>query len=77
MVLADYTGIQELELKRFQQLNIEVLEIDVHFIQNKFSEVGLSCYTVGNYVKSLRHCIFCKEAEEERMPNWIRRTARQ
>lgn len=68
MVIADYLGDQELELTTFQQLYIEVLESDLVFIQKKFEEVGLSCYPVGNYVKSLRHCNFCKGAEEEGMP---------
>ncbi|ARD47535.1 nitrite reductase [Sporosarcina sp. P33] len=68
LVLADILGDQELELTTFQQLYIEVLERDVDLIQMKFSEVGISCYRVGNYVKSLRHCNFCKGAEEEGMP---------
>lgn len=58
----------ELELTTFQQLYIEVLESDVEFIKEKFMEVGLSCYPVGNFVKSLRTCNFCKGAEEEGMP---------
>lgn len=68
LVLVDILGDQELELTTFQQLYIEVLERDVDLIQMKFSEVGISCYRVGNYVKSLRHCNFCKGAEEEGMP---------
>lgn len=68
MVLADYLEDQELELTTFQQLYIEVLESEAEYIQMKFEEVGLSCYPVGNYVKSLRHCNFCKGAEEEGMP---------
>ncbi|GEN84444.1 hypothetical protein SLU01_27560 [Sporosarcina luteola] len=67
-VLADYLGDQELELTTFQQLYIEVFESDLEFIQKKFKEVELFCYPVGNYVKSLRHCNFCKGAEEEGMP---------
>ena len=67
-VLADYLGDQELEVTTFQQLYIEVIESDVEFIQKKFGEVGLSCYPVGNFVKSLRHCNFCKGAVEEGMP---------
>lgn len=58
----------ELELTTFQQLYIEVLESDVEFVKEKFMEVGLSCYPVGNFVKSLRTCNFCKGAEEEGMP---------
>ncbi|QTD41003.1 nitrite reductase [Sporosarcina sp. Te-1] len=68
MVLADHLGDQELELTTFQQLYIEVLESEVEFIQKKFRDVGLACFPVGNYVKSLRHCNFCKGAEEEGMP---------
>ena len=68
VAIANYLGDQELELTTFQQLYIEVLESEVEFIQKKFCEVGLSCYPVGNYVKSLRHCNFCKGAEEEGMP---------
>lgn len=67
-VLADYLGDQELEVTTFQQLYIEVIESDVGFIKKKFSEVSLSCYPVGNFVKSLRHCNFCKGAVEEGMP---------
>lgn len=68
MVLADYLGDQELELTTFQQLYIEVLESNVESVRKRFSEAGLFCYPVGNYVKSLRHCNFCKGAEEEGMP---------
>ncbi|MFD1205391.1 nitrite reductase [Sporosarcina contaminans] len=67
-VIADFLGDQELELTTFQQLYIEVMESDVEFVIKKFKEVGLFCYPVGNYVKSLRHCNFCKGAEEEGMP---------
>ena len=58
----------ELELTTFQQLYIEVLESKVKFVKGKFMEVGLSCYPVGNFVKSLRTCNFCKGEEEEGMP---------
>ena len=68
IVLAEHLDDNELELTTFQQLYIEVLESEVEHIQNKFIEVGLSCYPVGNYVKSLRHCNFCKGSEEEGMP---------
>ncbi|WP_438351885.1 nitrite reductase [Paenibacillus sp. FA6] len=68
LVLAEYLEDQELELTTFQQLYIEVLESNVEFITSKFNDVGLFCYPVGNYVKSLRHCNFCKGAEKEGMP---------
>jgi dissimilatory sulfite reductase (desulfoviridin) alpha/beta subunit len=58
----------ELELTTFQQLYIEVPESKVEFVKEKFKEVGLSCYSVGNFVKSLRTCNFCKGEEEEGMP---------
>lgn len=58
----------ELELTTFQQLYIEVLESDVELVKEKFTEIGLSCYPVGNFVKSLRTCNFCKGEEEEGMP---------
>lgn len=58
----------ELELTTFQQLYIEVLESKVKFIQEQFEAVGLECYPVGNFVKSLRTCNFCKGAEQEGMP---------
>ncbi|MCM3240125.1 nitrite reductase [Heyndrickxia oleronia] len=58
----------ELELTTFQQLYIEVPEDKVEVIKNRFKEVGLSCYPVGNFVKSLRTCNFCKGAEREGMP---------
>lgn len=69
VVIAEYMNDgDELELTTFQQLYIEVLEGDVEFVKEKFMEVGLSCYPVGNFVKSLRTCNFCKGAEEEGMP---------
>ncbi|MEK3886778.1 nitrite reductase [Bacillus sp. FSL K6-3431] len=72
MILAEYLEEdQELELTTFQQLYIEVLESKVESIQMKFKDVGLYCYPIGNYVKSLRHCNFCKGAEEEGMPTAI------
>lgn len=58
----------ELELTTFQQLYIEVSESKVEFVKEKFREVGLSCFPVGNVVKSLRTCNFCKGKEEEGMP---------
>ncbi|HJF31872.1 MAG TPA: nitrite reductase [Sporosarcina psychrophila] len=69
VVIAEYMKEgDELELTTFQQLYVEVLECDVEFIQKKFEAVGLSCYPVGNFVKSLRTCNFCKGAEQEGMP---------
>jgi len=59
---------EELELTTFQQLYIEVPESKVEFVKEKFKGVGLSCYPVGNVVKSLRTCNFCKGDEEEGMP---------
>jgi precorrin-3B C17-methyltransferase len=68
-VIAEYMNDgDELELTTFQQLYIEVLESKVEFVKEKFKEVGLSCYPVGNFVKSLRTCNFCKGEEEEGMP---------
>lgn len=58
----------ELELTTFQQLYIEVLESEIEFVQEKLEVVGLSCYPVGNFVKSLRTCNFCKGSEQEGMP---------
>ncbi|MGG3799608.1 nitrite reductase [Metabacillus fastidiosus] len=58
----------ELELTTFQQLSIEILESDVEVVKEKFIKAGLSCYPVGDFVKSLRTCNFCKGAEEEGMP---------
>ncbi|MDF9478972.1 nitrite reductase [Bacillus cereus] len=58
----------ELELTTFQQLYIEVPESNVEQAKENFMEVGLSCYPVGNFVKSLRTCNFCKGEEEEGMP---------
>lgn len=68
-VIAEYMNDgDELELTTFQQLYIEVLESKVELVKEKFKEVGLSCYPVGNFVKSLRTCNFCKGEEEEGMP---------
>src|SRR5699024_12019852 len=50
----------ELELTTFQQLYIEILEDDKDEVIKEFESVGLKCYPVGNYVKSLRTCNFCK-----------------
>ncbi len=69
VVIAEYMKEgDELELTTFQQLYVEVLESDLEFVQKKFEAVGLSCYPVGNFVKSLRTCNFCKGAEQEGMP---------
>lgn len=68
-VIAEFMNDEdELELTTFQQLYIEVFEKDLDLIKEKFEEVGLSCYPVGNFVKSLRTCNFCKGYEEEGMP---------
>lgn len=58
----------ELELTTFQQLYIEILEDDKDEVIKEFERVGLKCYPVGNYVKSLRTCNFCKGEEREGMP---------
>ncbi|MBH0157198.1 MAG: nitrite reductase [Bacillota bacterium] len=58
----------EIELTTFQQLIIQVPEDNLEQIRNELELIGLSCYSVGNYVKSLRTCGFCKGAEEEGMP---------
>ncbi len=58
----------ELELTTFQQLYIEIPEVRKDEIIDEFKSVGLSCYPVGNFVKSLRTCNFCKGEEREGMP---------
>lgn len=69
VIIAEYMSDgAELELTTFQQLYVEVLESDVAFIRKKFEAVGLACYPVGNFVKSLRTCNFCKGSEQEGMP---------
>jgi precorrin-3B C17-methyltransferase len=69
MVLAKYLAEdEELELTTFQQLYIEIPESRKDEAVAEFEEAGLSCYPVGNFVKSLRTCNFCKGAEEEGMP---------
>ncbi|MDQ0219965.1 nitrite reductase [Peribacillus cavernae] len=57
-----------LELTTFQQLYLEVPEEKKEEIIQELKQVGLFCYPVGNYVKSLRTCNFCKGEEEEGMP---------
>jgi precorrin-3B C17-methyltransferase len=59
---------EELELTTFQQLYIEIPEDKQEEIIEEFKSVGLECYPVGNFVKSLRTCNFCKGEEEEGMP---------
>lgn len=58
----------ELELTTFQQLYVDLPESRVEEAIQAFKEVGLSTYPVGNFVKSLRTCNFCKGSEEEGMP---------
>lgn len=68
-VIVEYmSDSDELELTTFQQLYIEIPESKLELVEEKFKEVGLSCYPVGNFVKSLRTCNFCKGSEEEGMP---------
>jgi NAD(P)H-nitrite reductase large subunit len=59
---------EEIELTTFQQIYIEILEDKKEEIIEEFQSVGLACYPVGNFVKSLRTCNFCKGEEEEGMP---------
>jgi sulfite reductase beta subunit-like hemoprotein len=59
---------EEIELTTFQQLYIEIPEDKKEEIIEEFQRVGLTCYPVGNFVKSLRTCNFCKGEEEEGMP---------
>ncbi|PAF22116.1 nitrite reductase [Terribacillus saccharophilus] len=68
-VIAAYMDAgDELELTTFQQLYINVPENEINLVKEKFREAGLSCYPVGNFVKSLRTCNFCKGEEKEGMP---------
>ncbi|MFC7394196.1 nitrite reductase [Scopulibacillus cellulosilyticus] len=68
-VIAEYMNDgDELELTTFQQLYIEVPEKKADLVKEKFKEVGLFCYPVGNFVKNLRTCNFCKGSEKEGMP---------
>lgn len=58
----------EIELTTFQQIYLEIpIEKEFEIIE-EFKSVGLECYPVGNFVKSLRTCNFCKGEEEEGMP---------
>ncbi|MDG5787272.1 nitrite reductase [Evansella sp. AB-P1] len=58
----------EIELTTFQQMIIRVEESKLEEATAELEAVGFSVYKVGNYVKSLRTCNFCKGAEEEGMP---------
>lgn len=69
ITLSKYMNEDEtLELTTFQQLYIEIPEDQKEEIIEEFQSVGLACYPVGNFVKSLRTCNFCKGEEEEGMP---------
>ncbi len=69
ITLSKYMNENEtLELTTFQQLYIEIPEDQKEEIIEEFQSVGLACYPVGNFVKSLRTCNFCKGEEEEGMP---------
>ncbi|MCM3597594.1 nitrite reductase [Metabacillus idriensis] len=69
ITLADYMDEdQELELTTFQQLYLDIPESRLEEAKLAFETAGLHWYPVGNYVKSLRTCNFCKGAEEEGMP---------
>ncbi len=68
VMIAKYIGDEELELTTFQQLYIEIPENQQDDIINEFQSVGLHVYPVGNVVKSLRTCHFCKGELEEGMP---------
>ncbi|WP_188207531.1 NAD(P)/FAD-dependent oxidoreductase [Alkalibacillus aidingensis] len=69
MVLGEYLeDDQEVELTTLQQLIIKIPETQLEEAKQRFDEVGLHYYKVGNFVKSLRTCNFCKGEEEEGMP---------
>lgn len=59
---------EKIELTTFQQLYIDIPENKKEEIIEELQSVGLVCYPVGNFVKSLRTCNFCKGEEEEGMP---------
>lgn len=59
---------EELELTTFQQLYIEIPEDKKEEIIEEFQKAGLACYPVGNFVKSLKTCNFCKGEIVEGMP---------
>lgn len=69
MTISKYMNEEdELELTTFQQLYIEIPENRKEEIIEEFESVGLACYPVGGFVKSLRTCNFCKGEEREGMP---------
>lgn len=69
MIISKYMNEgEELELTTFQQLYIEIPEEEKEAIIEEFQRIGLACYPVGNFVKSLRTCNFCKGEIEEGMP---------
>lgn len=69
ITLAKYLGPEDsLELTTFQQLYLEIDAGEKESIVKELQSIGLSCYPVGNYVKSLRTCNFCKGELEEGMP---------
>ncbi|MBT2759536.1 nitrite reductase [Mesobacillus foraminis] len=59
---------EEIELTTFQQIYLDIPENKKEEIIEEFQSVGLACYPVGNFVKSLKTCNFCKGEEEEGMP---------
>ena len=69
MTIAHFLKEEEtIELTTFQQLYIEIPLEQKESVMQQFKQVGLHCYPVGNYVKSLRTCNFCKGELEEGMP---------
>ncbi|RJR09727.1 nitrite reductase [Candidatus Parcubacteria bacterium] len=68
IAIANRIGDIELELTTFQQLYLEIPESQIDDAIKEFEAVGLKCYPVGNVVKSLRTCNFCKGEIEEGMP---------
>lgn len=69
VTISKYLGEdEELELTTFQQLYVEVPVDKQEEAIEEFNQVGLACYPVGNFVKSLRTCNFCKGEEAEGMP---------
>ncbi|WP_223703088.1 NAD(P)/FAD-dependent oxidoreductase [Sutcliffiella deserti] len=69
LTLAQYMNDEEeMELTTFQQLYVNIPESKLEEAKNAFEQVGLVHYPVGNFVKSLRTCNFCKGEIEEGMP---------
>ncbi|WP_078382405.1 nitrite reductase [Sutcliffiella halmapala] len=69
LVLAQYMNEEdELEVTTFQQLYIDIPASKLEEAKLAFERVGLAHYPVGNFVKSLRTCNFCKGELEEGMP---------